>query len=150
MTITFVTPADELQIRNLIARYAYAVDGGEKETFASLFVDDGSWTREPSPAAVQGGSGVPSQTIRGRAGLMGLIQAAIIDRFQLKARHQMTDVLVEPGADAHSAKARFRGLVTDWREGPGRVSMCVVYTGTFVRTDDGWRFATVSVRTWPE
>ena len=118
MTIAFVAPADELQIRNLIARYAYAVDGGEKEAFASLFLEDGAWTRETSPPATQGGSGLPSQTIRGRTGLMGLIETAIIGRFQLKARHQMTDVLVEPGADENSAKARFRALVTDWREGP--------------------------------
>jgi hypothetical protein len=33
-------PTDELQIRNLIARYAYAIDGGEKEAFASLFVEE--------------------------------------------------------------------------------------------------------------
>jgi hypothetical protein len=150
MTIASVAPADELQIRNQIARYAYAVDGGEKEVFAGLFLEDGAWTREASPPATQGGSGLPAQTIRGRTGLMGLIQTAIIERFQLKARHQMTDVLVEPGADANSAKARFRALVTDWREGPGRVSMCVVYTAACVRTDDGWKFATVSVRVWPE
>ena len=150
MNIAFVAPADELQIRNLIARYAYAVDGGEKEVFASLFVEDGVWMREASSPTPQGGSGLPAQTIRGRTGLMGLIQTAIIERFQLKARHQMTDVLVEPGADENSAKARFRGLVTDWREGPARVSMCVVYTAAFVRSDDGWKFATVSVRTWPE
>ncbi|MDB5857422.1 MAG: hypothetical protein JWQ76_1111 [Ramlibacter sp.] len=62
----------------------------------------------------------------------------------------MTDVLVEPGGDENSTKARFRALVTDWREGPGRVSMCVVYTAACVRTDDGWKFATVSVRVWPE
>ena len=69
-----------------------------------------------------------------------------IGRFQRKARHQMTDVLVEPGPDEKSAKARFRALVTDWREGPGRVSMCVDYMAACVRTDDGWKFATVSAR----
>ena len=150
MAIATVAPADELQIRNQIARYAYAVDGGEKEVFAGLFLEDGAWTREASPPVTQGGSGLPSQTIRGRTGLMGLIQTAIIERFQLKARHQMTDVLVEPGADANLARARFRALVTDWREGPGRVSMCVVYKAVLVRSDDGWKFATVRVRVWPE
>jgi hypothetical protein len=149
MTFAFVAPADELHIRNLIARYAYAIDGGEKEAFASLFLEDGAWTRENSPLATQGGSG-PPQTVRGRTGLMDLIETAIIGRFQLKVRHQMTDVLVEPGPDENSAKARFRGLVTDWREDPSRVSMCVNYTAACVRTDDGWKFATVSVRVLPE
>jgi len=84
MTFTFVAPADELHIRNLIARYAYAIDGGEKEAFASLFLEDGAWTRENSPAATQGGS-VPPQTVRGWTGLMDLIATAIIGRFQLRS-----------------------------------------------------------------
>ena len=149
MTFAFVAPADELQIRNLIARYAYAIDGGETEAFASLFLEDGVWMRENAPPATQGGSG-PPQTVRGRSGLMDLIETAIIGRFQRKARHQMTDVLVEPGPDENSAKVLYRALVTDWREGPGRVSMCVNYTAACVRTDNGWKFATVSARVLPE
>jgi len=58
----------------------------------------------------------------------------------------MTDVLGADGPDENSARARFRGLVTDWREGPGRVSMCVNYTAACVRTDEGWKYATVSVQ----
>ena len=149
MTFAFVAPADELQIRNLIARYAYAIDGGEKEAFASLFLEDGAWNRENPPPATQDGSG-PPQAVRGRAGLMDLIETATIPRWQLKARHQMTDVLVEPGADENSAKVLYRALVTDWREGPGRVALCVNYKAACVRTDDGWKFATVSARVLPE
>ena len=149
MTFAFVAPADELQIRNLIARYAYAIDGGEKEAFANLFLEDGAWSRENPPSATQNDSG-PPQAVRGRMGLMDLIETAIIGRFQRKARHQMTDVLVEPGPDENSAKVLYRALVTDWREGPGRVSMCVNYTAACVRTDDGWQFATVSARVLPE
>ncbi|MDB5705057.1 MAG: hypothetical protein JWN66_2173 [Sphingomonas bacterium] len=148
MTVTCVAPADELQVRNLIARYAYAIDGGEKEAFANLFLEDGAWMRENAPPPTRRGAGSP-QTVRGRAGLMDLIETAIVGRFQLMARHQMTDVLVEPGPDENSARARYRGLVTDWREGPGRVSMCVDYTAACVRTDDGWKFATVSARVLP-
>ncbi|MDB5497416.1 MAG: hypothetical protein JWP28_1447 [Phenylobacterium sp.] len=149
MTFAFVAPADELQIRNLIARYAYAIDGGEKEAFASLFLEDGAWSRENPPPATQDGSG-PAQAVRGRAGLMALIETATIPRWRLKARHQMTDVLVEPGADENSAKVLYRALVTDWREGPGRVAMSVNYTAACVRTDAGWKFATVSARVLPE
>jgi hypothetical protein len=149
MTFAFVAPAGELQIRNLIARYAYAIDGGEKETFASLFLEDGAWSRENPPPATQDGSALP-QAVRGRTGLMDLIETAIIGRFQRKARHQMTDVLVEPGTDENSAKVLYRALVTDWREGPGRVSMCVNYAAACVRADDGRKFATVSARVLPE
>jgi hypothetical protein len=145
MTFAFVAPADELQIRNLVARYAYAIDAGEKEAFASLFVEDGAWSRENPPPAAQDGSG-PPQAIRGRAGLMNLIETQTIPRWQLRARHQMTDVLVEPGADEDTARVLYRALVTDWREGPGRVAMCVNYTAACVRGDDGWKFASVSAR----
>ena len=148
MTLALVAPADELQIRNLIARYAYAIDGGEKEAFASLFLEDGAWSRENLAPATQDGSG-PPQAVRGRTDLMNLIETAI-GRFQRKGRHQMTDVLIEPGPDEHSAKVRYRALVTDWREGPGRAAMCVNYTATCVRTDDGWKFATVSAWVLPE
>ncbi|MDB5481477.1 MAG: hypothetical protein JWO83_2530 [Caulobacteraceae bacterium] len=149
MTFAFVAPADELQIRNLIARYAYAIDGGEKEAFASLFLEDGAWSRENPPPETQDGSG-PPPAVRGRAGLMDLIETATIPRWQLKARHQMTDVLVEPGPNGNSAKVLYRALVTDWRDGPGRVAMSVNYTAACVRTDDGWKFATVSARVLPE
>jgi SnoaL-like domain len=118
MTFAFVAPADELQIRNLIARYAYAIDGGEKETFASLFLEDGAWSRENPPPATQDGSALP-QAVRGRTGLMDLIETAIIGRFQRKARHQMTDVLVEPGTDENSAKVLYRALGHRLARGPG-------------------------------
>jgi hypothetical protein len=48
-----------------------------------------------SPPAIEDGSALP-QAVRGRT---DLIETAIIGRFQPKARHQMTDVLVEPGPD---------------------------------------------------
>ena len=149
MTVNLLAPADELQIRNLIARYAYAIDAGEKEAFASLFLEDGAWSRENPPPATQADSTPPS-AVRGRAALMDLIETATIPRWQLKARHQMTDVLVEPGPDGTSAQVRYRALVTDWREGPGRVAMSVNYTAACVRTADGWKFAAVSARVLPE
>ena len=138
-----------MQIRNLIARYVYAIDGGEKEAFANLFLEDGAWSRENPPPATQYGSG-PPQTVRGREGLMDLIATATIPRWQLKARHQMMDVLVEAGPDEDSAKVLYRALVTDWRTSPGRVAMCVDFTAACVRTDDGWKFAVVSARVLPE
>ena len=150
MAFAFVAPADELQIRNLIARYAYATDAGDKEGFADLFLADGQWTRENSPPAELGGSGLPSEAIRGREGLIRLIENSTIGRFQLKVRHQMTDVLVEPGQDDDHARTLFRALVTDWRDGPGRIAMCVFYTALCARTDEGWKFASVSARVLPE
>jgi SnoaL-like domain len=150
MPFSFLPPADELQIRNLIARYALCTDAGEADEFANLYVIDGTWTRENSPPAALGGSGLPRQTFRGREALAELIVTSAINRFQRKARHQMTDVLIEPGTSANEAKIVFRALVTNWMDGPGKIAMSVHYRGTCVLTNEGWRFKDVSARVLPE
>ena len=150
MRFTFLPPADELQIRNLIARYALYLDAGEAQLFASLYVANGKWTRENSPPAALGGSGLPQQTFSGREALAALIVSSAIERFQRKARHHITDVLVEPGGSADEAKLTFRALVTNWMDGPGKIAMAVHYTGTCVRTPSGWLFEEVSARVLPE
>lgn len=150
MTFSFLPPADELQIRNLIARYALHTDAGDAEEFAKLYVQDGSWTRENSPPVALGGSGLPQQTFTGREALAELIVTSAINRFKRKARHQMTDVLVEPGKSTNEANIVFRALVTNWMDGPGKIAMCVHYRGTCVLTNEGWRFKDVSARVLPE
>jgi hypothetical protein len=149
MTAGYLSPADDLQIQNLIARYALYTDGGEPEKFADLFIEQGSWTRENSPPRKLGGSGFPSETLIGHEKLIALIHAEI-ERFDCKIRHQMTDLLLTPGKDAASADIAFRSLLTDWSEGPGKLAMVAHYTGECVKTADGWKFASVSVRVLPE
>ena len=141
--------ADDLAVRNLIARYAHFADAGDLDAFANLFVPDGTWTRENSPPAALGGSGLPSETVVGHANLKTMIENSIIKRFNRKFRHQMTDVLIEPGKGPDEAKGLCRALITDWRDGPGKIAMCGAYTWTFIRTPDGWRFKSVSVNVLP-
>ena len=142
--------ADDLACRNLIARYAYRADAGELEAFADLFTPDGTWTRENSPPVALGGSGLPSETMVGREKLKLMIENSIINRFNRKFRHQMTDVLIEPGDSPDHATGLSRALITDWRDGPGKIAMCAVYTWGFVRTTDGWRIKSASLRVLPE
>jgi hypothetical protein len=141
--------ADELALRNLIARYAHFADAGDLDAFANLFVKDGTWTRENSPPVALGGSGLPSETVVGHDSLKSMIENSIIKRFNRKFRHQMTDVLIEPGNGPDEARGLCRALITDWRDGPGKIAMCGAYTSTFVRTPDGWRFKSVSVNVLP-
>lgn len=150
MTPAHLDPVDELQIRNMIARYALYTDAGDAQQFASLYTADGSWTRENSPPVALGGSGLPSETLVGHEALANLIVNSAIKRFDRKARHQMTDVLVEPGETDGEARLIFRALVTNWQDGPGRIAMSVHYTGTCVRTDEGWRFKAIRARVLPE
>jgi hypothetical protein len=140
---------DELALRNLIARYAHFADAGDLDAFANLFVRDGTWTRENSPPTALGGSGLPSETVVGHDGLKAMIENSIIKRFNRKFRHQMTDVLIERGGGPDEARGLCRALITDWRDGPGKIAMCGAYTSTFVRTADGWRFKSVSVNVLP-
>ena len=141
--------ADDLACRNLIARYAHLADAGELDAFADLFTPDGSWTRENSPPAAHGGSGLPSETMVGHEKLKLMIENSIIKRFNRKFRHQMTDVLIEPGDSPDDAKGVCRALITDWREGPGKIAMCGSYSWRFTRTTDGWRFKSASVNVLP-
>lgn len=140
---------DELAMRNLLARYVHFADAGDLDRFVGLFLDEGTWTRENSPPAAQGGSGLPAQTMTGHAEIRQMIQSSIIDRFDRKFRHQMTDVLIEPGNDPDEAIGRCRALITDWRDGPGKIAMCGAYTFRFARTEAGWRFRSVGVSVLP-
>lgn len=150
MTDGAVRVEDELAMRNLLARYVHHADAGDLDGFAALFLEDGTWTRENSPPASQGGSGLPAQTMTGHAEIKVMIENSIIKRFQRKFRHQMTDVLIEPGDGPDDARGRCRALITDWRDGPGKIAMCGSYTFRFARTPQGWRFRSVSVHVLPE
>lgn len=142
--------SDDLALRNLVAKYAHYADAGELERFADLFIEEGTWTRENSPPASQGGSGLPAETFRGHGALKKMIENSIIKKFNRKFRHQMTDVLIEPGETDAFASVRLRALITDWRDGPGKIAMCGNYTCVAVKTQAGWRFKSVSVYVFPD
>jgi hypothetical protein len=145
-----VPVADELAMRNLLARYVHLADAGDLDGFAALFLADGTWRRENAPPAAQGGSGLPAETVTGHDELKRMIDNSIVKRFDRKFRHQMTDVLIEPGDGPDDVRGRCRALITDWRDGPGKIAMCGAYTFRFARTPHGWRFRSVSVRVLPE
>lgn len=144
-----LAPEDDVALRTLIARYAHVADAGDLDRFVALFTPDGSWTRENSPPASQGGSGLPQETKRGPEALREMIRASIIERFDRKFRHQMTDIVLSAGAGPDVAHGLCRALITDWREGPGKMAMSALYTWEFRRGDD-WKIAAASVRVLPE
>jgi hypothetical protein len=41
------------------------------------------------------------------------------------------------------------GLITDWREGVGKLSMHGTYRMTIVRTGQGWRFKDMTIERLP-
>jgi len=142
---------DELEIRSLFARYGHLADAGDP-LFVELFTEDATWTRLNSPPASLGGSGLPPETIRGRDKLGSLMVEVMQKKFRQRMHHQMTDFYVEPATDtndANEAVGHARALITDWRDGPGKIAMFGIYTLRFRRTDDGWRICDATVRVRP-
>jgi hypothetical protein len=139
---------DELEIRSLFARYGHLADVGDP-AFVELFTATATWSRANSPPLAQGGSGLPPETLQGHARLLSMMTEVMQKRFKGLMRHQMTDFYVEPGERADDAVGHSRALITDWRDGPGKVAMFGTYTTRFVRTADGWRIQDVVVRVLP-
>jgi hypothetical protein len=139
---------DELEIRSLFARYGHLADAGDSN-FIQLFTEDATWTRANSPPASLGGSGLPPETIRGRDKLGELMVAVMQKKFRQRMHHQMTDFYVVPGADADDAMGHARALITDWRDGPGKIAMFGKYDVRFRRTSVGWRISEMTVRVLP-
>jgi len=139
---------DELEIRSLFARYGHLADAGDPN-FVRLFTEDASWTRVNSPPAAHGGSGLPPETIRGHDKLAALMEDVMKKKFRQRMHHQMTDFYVVPGATADDAMGHARALITDWRDGPGKIAMFGKYDVRFRRTGDGWRISEVTVRVLP-
>ena len=143
-----LTLEDRAEIMTLYARYGRLVDGGDGDGYAALFTEDGSFARtNPSPAT-SGGSGLPPQDFKGRAALRQLV-LDLAKEFVGKMRHQLTDVLIEPGEEPDQAIGTCYGLITDWREGVGRISMHCTYYTTIVRTPQGWRFKDMTIERLP-
>jgi hypothetical protein len=139
---------DRLDIQSLYSRYARCVDGGQAENYAALFKQDGSFTRVNSSPQGSGGSGLPPQAFEGRGALIALVND-LAKVFQGKMRHQLTDIQIEPGDGPDDALGICYGLITDWREGAGRISMHCTYRSTIRRTSEGWRFDKMTIERLP-
>jgi len=121
--------ADELAIRNLIARMAHTVDRGAVEDYAPLLAPDARWVMpmgEPAvgPEAIM--DGVRSRRAAGSAGPGS------------GTRHTITTTLVE--VDRDSARAWSYWIYISTGDAP-RILMNGLYTDTFRRMAGRWVFA---------
>lgn len=145
----FIAIDDERRILRLYALYCHTFNHGEAEAWADLFSEDGVFERLNASAAQHGGSGVGSGAVRGRAALLDMAKGRR-ELFKGLVRHQQTDMIVEPGEDADHARGRSFILVTDWRDGPGRLQAVGDCAAEFVRTPQGWRFRSITLSTLPK
>lgn len=132
--------ADELAIRNVVARMAQMADGGDLEAdYLPLFTDDATWefpgSADPSAEAAQ---------VTGRA-------AILADRTQRRAagfqgpgshtRHVNTTLAVRvDGSDEAEAESYWM-FVGDTDSAEPRLRGTGRYHDTFRRTSEGWKLA---------
>jgi hypothetical protein len=140
---------DELAIRNLLAKYGHLLDEGAPEAWADLFTEDGSWHRLNAPPRELGGSGLPAEIRRGREVLTRMAKEVADDLFRRRCRHQLTDVYVEAAEQPDRARGLARALITDWRDGPGKIAMVGSYKFEFNRTAQGWKIKAIECALLP-
>ncbi|MEA3300765.1 MAG: nuclear transport factor 2 family protein [Pseudomonadota bacterium] len=95
---------DRLDISDLFARYVHTVDSNQADAWVGLFTPDGVFD---IPGAMR---------MEGRDQLRGMV-ATVAEHGGGKWRHQITNILAEPGAAADEARVIAYGLVTDWGRG---------------------------------
>lgn len=119
---------DYIQIEQLYAHYAHYLDTADGERFAALFTPDGVFiTNKP-------GYG----NIKGRKALADFAAKAGAPPPIVRAGHSTTTVMIDPAPGGATGSAYLMA-------GTG-ADQGYVYTDTFVKTAEGWRFKTRDVR----
>jgi len=138
-----VNPADELEIRNVLARLAQLADKGETEAYAALLTDDVVWAMPENQAL-----GLPASERHGRD------EIARGQRERMAAGHQgpgsntmhvLTTVSVDVGNEGDTAVAE--SCFQFWVD---TATVPVVrnlgrYRDELRRTADGWQLARRSI-----
>jgi hypothetical protein len=121
-----LTADDRLDIMDLLARYAHAMDGTDPAAFLACFIPDAEMD-------------IGYRTVSGEAEMR-----AFADYFAAKPGrpwyHHITTIAIE--GDAERARSRSYMLMTDLDgEGRTRHAGCCTYLDEFVKVDGRWLFA---------
>jgi hypothetical protein len=123
-----LTPVDYLEIRQLVSRYAYAVDTGADNgnVYASLFAPDGAFADRTG------------RETKGRDALAALARRNT--RGPQSAFHFIVNHVIEPTSEGAIGKEYLLQLRMGDGERPNDVFGGGHYDDTYVKTPDGWRF----------
>jgi hypothetical protein len=123
-----LTPPDYLEIRELVARYAYAVDtgAGDGAVYASLFAPDGAFL-DRTGRATTGAENLAALARRNTRG-------------QQSAFHFIMNHVIEPSAEGATGKEYLVQLRMGEGERPNDIFGGGHYEDVYVKTRDGWRF----------
>lgn len=127
-TSAALTPLDYVEIKQLVARYAYAVDAGTGDgaMYAGLFAPDGAFVDSSG------------REIRGSEALAALARRNV--RGPQAAFHFIMNHVIEPSPDGATGRQFLLQLRIGDGERPNEVFGGGRYDDVYVRTPDGWRF----------
>lgn len=113
--------ADDMnEIQQLYARYAWAIDGGDAETFASTFTDDGAFN------AMVGRDTLVKFATTFHAGIGSHL------------RHWNSNLVVQPSPTGASGQVYL--MLVDFAPSPATIVRVGSYTDELAKTAKGWRF----------
>jgi hypothetical protein len=122
-----LTADDYVEIQQLYANYAHALDKGEGERFASTFVLDGEFTGGRGPGR---GSEVRNPT-KGEDALLKMGSRGGL-------RHFTANLVITPTSEG--AKGSVYLLLFNARSMPATIVETAIYDDMLVKTPRGWRF----------
>jgi hypothetical protein len=129
-----LTPLDYIQIQQLVAKYAYALDTGADNgyEYARLFAADGVFIRGE---------------LNGRARVQGVEPLAALARDSPSRRrgpltvgHYIVNHVIEPSAGGATGKAYLASMTFGNEGQSGTIVLGGHYEDIYVKTPDGWRF----------
>ena len=112
-----LTALDYAEIQQLYARYNHAIDYGDAEAYAALFVPDGSFNN-----------------FKGHDALVAFIK----NRKTINLRHWNTNLMIT--ATPEGADASVYMMFVDNAARPPDITAAGKYQDSLVRTPQGWRF----------
>lgn len=138
MATGVLSAADELAIRDVIARYAWALDTGDVDGFVACFCRDGVlvWDAFEEPERWEG-----AEALRHFASFFRSLPTSA------GRQHHVSNTLVKASGDGASSRS-YVAVAVRQGEGPHLLSVMGYYEDLFRREDGHWRLAERVIRDW--
>ena len=132
------SPADQLAIHDVIARYAWALDTGDVEGFVACFCSDGElvWDAFEQP-----------QSWRGEEALRHFASFFRAQPSSAGRQHHVSNTVITLGADGMAARS-YVAVALRQGDGPHALHVMGWYEDLFRQENGTWRLARRVIRDW--